>query len=178
MFIEDSEGSSEDLQNTLRTKLQTSHVSSRFSSSESRKSLQFHICMMFKQIFKRTSSSQLAKESQIEKIKCFRKKLLLFPEKSQNQPEQPPKRENEGECFAPYTCKTLRMFIEDSKGFSEDLQNTFRTKLQTSYVSSRFSSFESRKSLQVYICMMLKQSLNAPLHLSLQKTLRLRALSL
>ena len=66
------------------------------------------------------------------------------------------------------------MFIEDSEGSSEDLQNTFWTNPQTSHFSSHFSCFESRKSVQIHIYIMLKQFLNAHLHLSLQKNPRLQ----
>ena len=44
----------------------------------------------------------------------------------------------------------------------------------TSHVSSRFSCFESWKSLQIHICTMLKQFTNAYLHLSLHKKSRLQ----
>ena len=67
-----------------------------------------------KTIFKHTSSSQFATEAQIAKIKGFRKKLFHFPEKPQNQPEGPPKQEDEGECFAPYTPKTPKILLEHS----------------------------------------------------------------
>ena len=61
-----------------------------------------------KTIYKRISSSQLAKEAQIAKIKCFRKKLLRFWEKLQNQPEGPPKQEDEGECFAQFLITRVK----------------------------------------------------------------------
>ena len=69
----------------------------------------------FKTSFKHTSLSQFATEAQIAKIKGFRKKLLCFPEQPQNQPEGPPKQEDEGECFAPYTPKTPKTLLEHSK---------------------------------------------------------------
>ena len=100
--------------------------------------------------------------------------LSCFPEKPQNQPEGPPKQENEGECFAPYTPETPKKFIQHSKGFSEDLQNTLRTNLQTCERTSQIISFGNRKSFQIHIRIMLKQFPNAPLHLSLQQKLRLQ----
>ena len=66
------------------------------------------------------------------------------------------------------------MFIEDSEGSSEDLENTFWTNPQTSHFSSHFSCFENRKSVQNHICIILKQVLNAHLHLSLQENIRLQ----
>ena len=50
IFLEVSQGSSEDLQNTLQTNLQTCSKTSHFTIFEKRKSFQIHICIILKQI--------------------------------------------------------------------------------------------------------------------------------
>ena len=70
--------------------------------------------------------------------------------------------------------KTPKTSFRNSTAYVGDLQNTFWTNSLTSHVWSRLSSFESRKSFENHTCIILRQILNASLHLSLHKELRLQ----
>ena len=57
------------------------------------------------------ASNQFINKAQISKIKGFLKSYFYEKEKPQNQPEGPPKQEDEGECFAPFASDTHQLAL-------------------------------------------------------------------
>ena len=129
---------------------------------------------MFKQFTNTSLHLNLQEKPRLQKTKAFERNYCVFQKSPRISPKGHQNKRTKESASHHILLRHLRCFSKTQKQLWKTSRTPFRANPQTSHVWSHFSWFESRKSLQIHICIMLKRFTNAYLHLSLQEKPRLQ----